>query len=208
MGWTMPCHPVHRFGWRGRGLFLVALVACLLVPVASASANAFEAVQQAYASSPSETVPPCKFSSAELAQAQSEIPNDDQQYGQNLIAAIQLARQQQANGACRAKKHQKAAAATPVGTPVPPSAAPLGPATPLHVGSATAATDSGPPAPILILAILGALVAVAGASLGIARLSGWDPGWVRRSSHSWGEARYRASGIWSEFGDWMRGIPH
>lgn len=184
------------------------LLASLLLPVARAGANAFQAVQLAYASSPSQTIPPCKFSPAELQQAQNSVPNDGQQYDQGLIAAIELARQQRAQGACRASKHHAAAAAAPVGTPTPPGAPPLGRGAPLHVGSATAASNSGLPAPIVILAILGAVLLAAGGALGIARLWGWDPDWLRRSGHAWSEAAYRVSGIWGEFGDWLRGLPH
>lgn len=206
----MPCHPVHRLGRRGRRLLLAALWASLLaslaLPVARAGANAFLAVQQAYASSPSETIPPCKFSPAELQQAESSVPNDDQQYDQGLTAAIELARQERADGACRPKKQRAAKATTPIGTPTPPAAPPVGRGAPLHVGSATAASDSGLPAPIVILAILGALLLAAGAAVGFARAWGWDPDWLRRSRHAWGEAAYRASGIWSEFGDWLRGM--
>jgi len=182
------------------------LLASLLLPVASASANAFQAVQLAYASSPSQTIPPCKFSPAELQQAQNSVPNDGQQYDQGLIAAIELARQQRAQGDCRSSKHHAAAAAAPIGNPTPPAASPLGRGAPLDVGSATAATDSGLPAPIVILLILGGLLLAAGGVLGFARLWGWDPDWLRRTGHSWSEAWYRVSGIWSEFGDWLKGM--
>ena len=176
--------------------------------MARASANAFMAVQNAYASSPSQTITPCEVSAAELQQAQNSVPNDDQQYGQGLIAAIELARQQRADGACRSQKHHTGSEGVPVGTPKPPGAPTLGQGAPLHLGSATAATDSGLPAPIAILAILGGLVLAAGAALWVGRLWGWDPDWLHRSAHAWREASYRVSGIWSEFGDWLRGIPH
>ena len=203
----MPYHPAHVIRRRATLLALAVLVASVLVPVASASANAFTAVEQAYASSPTQTIPPCQFSPGVLAQAQSSVPNDAQQYDQNLIAAIEQARQQRAGGACRPKKHA-AGAIVPVGTPVPPSVPRLGPGTPLHLGSATAPTDSDVPAPIAILAVIMGVFLIAGAALGTARLRGWDPGWLARSRHSWSEAGYRVSGIWSEFGDWLRGVPH
>jgi hypothetical protein len=204
----MPCHPVDRIGRRVSRLLLVALLVSLLVPVARASAGAFTAVEQAYATSPSQTIPPCKFSPGELAQAESSVPNDAQQYDQNLIAAIEQARQARANGACKGKKRGAGNAAAPVGTPAPPPAPPLSRGTPLPVGSATAATDAGLPAPITILAVLAALALIGGAAIGISRLRGLDPAWVARSGHSWREAGYRLSGVWSEFGDWLRGLPH
>jgi hypothetical protein len=85
---------------------------------------------------------------------------------------------------------------------------PLARSTPLYVGSATAPTDSGLPAPIAILAILAALALLAGVAVGLARLRGWDPGWLVRYRHSWREAGYRVSGVWSQFGDRRRRTPH
>ncbi|HWC87236.1 MAG TPA: hypothetical protein VG388_11905 [Solirubrobacteraceae bacterium] len=190
------------------GVLLTVLLVSVLVPVARATASAFTVVQEAYATSPSQTIAPCKFSPGVLAQAQSSVPNDAQQYDQNLIAAIEQARQAQANGACTGKKHGAANANVPVGTPAPPPVPPLGQSTPLRVGSATAATDAGLPAPLTILAILAGLALVAGAAFAVARLRGWEPGWVARWGHSWREAGYRVSGAWSEFGRWVRGITH
>jgi hypothetical protein len=204
----MLCHPVDRLGRRVCRPLLAALLVGLLLPVARASASPFTEVEQAYAGSPSQTIPPCQFSSTVLAQAKSSVPNDTQQYSQILIAAIEQAQQAQASGACSAKKHRATSATVPVGTPAPPSVPPLARSTPLDVGSATAPTDSGLPAPIAILAILAGLALLAGAAVGLARLRGWDPGWVGRYRHSWREAGYRVSGIWSQFGDRRRRTPH
>ena len=187
-----------------RAALFAALLAALAGPVASASANAYQAVERAYAASSTQSIPPCEFSPTELSQAQSSVPNDSQQYNQNLVAAIELARQARADGACKAKHHSAANANVPVGTPAPPSVPPLGSGTPLHVGSATAATDSGLPAPLVILAILGGLTLLLGAVIGLSRVGGRDPRWLERSRHSWQEASYRLPGIWSEFSDRRR----
>jgi hypothetical protein len=200
----MPCHPVDRLGRRLCRLLLAALLAGVLLPVASASASPFTEVEQAYATSPSQTIPPCEFSPSLLAQARSSVPNDAQQYDQSLIAAIEQAQQARASGACSAQKHGAAGATVPVGTPVPPSVPPLGQNTPLRVGSATAPTDSGLPAPLAILAILAAVAVIGGGALGLARLRGWDPAWLGRSGHAWREAGYRVSGI---LGEWLRRAP-
>jgi hypothetical protein len=204
----MPCHPVDRLVRGVCRLLLAALLVSLVLPVARARASAFAEVEQAYGASPSQTIPPCEFSSTVLAQAKSSVPNDAQQYDQNLIAAIEQAQQAQASGTCSAKKHRATSAAVPVGTPAPPSLPALGRSTPLDVGSATAPTDSGLPAPIAVLAVLAGLALLAGAALGLARLRGWDPGRLARYRHSWREAGYRVSGVWSQFGDWLRGLPH
>ena len=200
----MPCHAAHRAA-RGANLLLLAgILTCLLMPVASAGASAFTAVQLAYSSSPTQTIPPCKFSAGELAQARSSVPNDGLQYDEGLIVAIEEAQQQRAGGACRAKNHVAGQAATPVGTPAPPRAQRPGRATPLPLGSPTAATDSGLPAPVAILAVLAGLFLIAGAVLAAARLTGWEPGWLTRSRHSWDEARYRVSGSFSDFAERRR----
>jgi hypothetical protein len=204
MGRAMPCQPDQRLARRASRLVLVGLLAMLVLPVASASASAFTAIARVYAQT--HVIPPCAFSSTELATAQSSIPNDAQQYEQDLIAAIEQARQERADGACGVVKTYVAGvkATLPMGTPVPPSAPRLGRGVPLRAGSPIAATASGPPAPIAIVYILGVLLLAAGAVLITARLRGWDPAWVPRVSHSWREAGYRVSGIWSEFGDWLR----
>ena len=181
----------------------VVLLAILVVPGAGAGADPFTAVEQVYAQT--QVIPPCEFSSRELNQAQSTIPNDDAQYEQDLVAAIEQARQERADGACRATRHVAAKAVTvPVGTPAPPPAAPLGRGTPLVAGSVLAATDSGPPAPFAILEIFGFLFLAATAVLCAARLRGWDPAWTARAGHLWNEAGHRVSGVWSEFGDRLR----
>ncbi|HEY5319080.1 MAG TPA: hypothetical protein VIJ20_13915 [Solirubrobacteraceae bacterium] len=168
------------------------------VPSGSAS------VSQAY--DHSQTIAPCEFSSPELQRAEDSVPNDEMQYDQGYVAAIEQARQQQASGACASGR---TAAVTGTGTssaatPAPPALPPLGQSTALDVGSATAATHSGLPAPIVILMVIGGLLALTAIALGAAHLQGWDPAWAARARHSWSEAGYRASGIWSELDDRLR----
>lgn len=173
----------------------------------SAGGSAFARVQSAFFASASQTIPVCEFSPSDLQQAQSSVPNDEQQYDQSLIAAIQQARQEQAVGGCPKRRPlgpTPAATTTPASTPVPPPVAPLGSDTPLQIGSGTAATDSGLPAPIAILIVLSALVALPLAALGVARLLGWDPARLVRLRHSWAEAGYRLSSLWLAVGDRIR----
>jgi hypothetical protein len=35
-------------------------------------------------------------------------------------------------------------------------------------------------------------------------MRGWDPGWIARMRHGWGEAGFRTTSTWSEFTDWLR----
>ena len=65
-------------------------------------------------------------------------------------------------------------------------------------------SGSGVPAPLVALAILVALLALAGAALGAARWRGWEPAWALRTRHAVGEAGWRATNTWSEFADWVR----
>lgn len=59
--------------------------------------------------------------------------------------------------------------------------------------------------PLLVgLVALGALLVLALALWGLARLRGWDPPFLARVRHAWGEAGYRATSTWSEFTDWLR----
>jgi hypothetical protein len=203
MGRAMPWHPDQRLSRRSTGLVLAALLAILVLPVAKANASAFTAVAQVYAQT--QTIPPCRFSSSELSQAESSVPTDAQQYEQDLVAAIEQARQERADGACVKRRGSAVPAARlPAGTPVPPSVPPLGQSASLNAGSATAAAGSGLPGPVAILVILGVLLVVASAVLWTGRLRGWNPAWLVRAGHSWSEAGYRIAGIWSEFGDWLR----
>jgi len=172
---------------------------------ATSGGGAFTAIQSAFDTSPSQTILPCQFSASELAAAQSSIPTDDQQYDQNLVAALAQARQERADGACSANRQVAATTqGTNATTPLPPAVLPLGGDTRLQIGPATAATDSGLPVPLAILIVLGLLVAALVAALGAARFLGWDPAWAARLRHSLAEAGYRVSGISSAFREWIR----
>ncbi|HWF75102.1 MAG TPA: hypothetical protein VG186_17270 [Solirubrobacteraceae bacterium] len=168
----------------------------------AAVGDPFLAVSNAYALH--HTIAPCSFSPAVLQRAQGSIPNDDRQYDQEFVAAIEQARQEQASGACASTPVSAGASTTPASTPVPPAVAPLGHNTALRVGSPTAATDAGLPAPIIILLVLGGLLGAGGAVLAAARMRGWDPLWAAGVRHSWSEAGYRVSGLWAAFADWFR----
>jgi hypothetical protein len=70
--------------------------------------------------------------------------------------------------------------------------------------SPTSPTDANLPAPILLMATLGILLAAVVGLGALARRSGWEPAWAASWHHAWGEASYRLSGGWAEIVDWWR----
>ena len=57
---------------------------------------------------------------------------------------------------------------------------------------------------VIAFAVLLALLALAALSVVMLNLLGIDPAWLAQSRHALAEARYRAGGVLSEFGDWLR----
>jgi hypothetical protein len=186
----------------------------------------------------------CKFTEKELKDAKSAIPEDNEQYGAPLIAALEDAIAARAQGACNKKKQTPAAPAPNVAPPAsgtqpppppagsaatpgatPPAQAPAAPAqaqeppkpaaepTPapaiaaddsiaLASRSTEVATDA--PFPIVLLAILAGLLALAALTFGVVRWFAWEPAWAVRFRHAAGEAGWRASSTFAEFTDFVR----
>jgi hypothetical protein len=65
-------------------------------------------------------------------------------------------------------------------------------------------SDAGVPAPLVALAVIGALMALAALLYALARWWAWEPRWLVRARHAGAEAGWRASGSWAEFMDWLR----
>lgn len=160
-----------------------------LVP-AAARASAYSDVLHVYQSTGS--IPPCRFSSAELAAALKGIDTYGQQYFADFTEAVQSALAQRASGACTPglTLHLRASGTSTPRAPLP--------------ASVTAATDAGVPAPILAMAALGILLALLAGLGALARSFGWDPQWAAAWRHAWGEASYRVGGGLDEFADWWR----
>ena len=167
------------------------LIAVLAVPVAGAQASTYSRVLRVYENQGS--IPPCQFSSPQLASALKSVDTYGAQYFADFTAAIQSALAARASGECSA-----AASAAPVtarsGGPVPPIAV-------------TGATNASLPAPIALMGVLAGLFVVLGAAYGVSRNRGWDPAWAASWRHAWSEAGYRVGGGWSEFVDWLRSSP-
>jgi hypothetical protein len=105
--------------------------------------------------------------------------------------------------------------ATPAPTPTTATATPqpapsVSPAPAVADGAIlTAATNtqdngSGLPAPLVALAFVALLAALAAAVVGAARWWAVDPQWLQRSRHATSEAGWRTSAAWAEFTDWLR----
>jgi hypothetical protein len=173
-----------------RRIGLVAALVCGLLPLsagAALAANALTKVEAAYAAGGG-AIPACKFSANGLNTALGQIPSDVAQYDADLINAIHQALSARAGGACG-----KQGSASAVGL-VPGSGGGAGsgrrsavvPLRPLGSG-----TQAGIPAPLLILAVLGALALLAAAVWGVGWYLGWDPAWARAWRHAWREAGFR-----------------
>jgi hypothetical protein len=178
-----------------RRVFRLAVAAVAIVAVAlavstpPARASTYTQVLHAYQTHGS--VPPCQFSSQQLESALKGIDTYGAQYFADFTSAVQTALAARAGGAC-APVHAHA---------TPPSQAA---GAPLKLGSVTAPTGAALPAPIVLMAVLGALGAMIGLAGTLAWWRGWSPARAAACRHAFAEAGYRASGTWSEFTDWLR----
>jgi hypothetical protein len=209
---------------------LIAVLLALLAAAPAAQANAFKDIFGAYRTTG--TVNACKWSAKQLADAKRQVPNDIDQYAPDFPAALDDAIQKRASGAC-SKSAAAPATSTPAATPpaqptattgVPPGTTPAAPTAnaqapqpapasqpaPAVADNAVLAasksrnSDAGIPAPLVALAIIGALMALAALLYGLARWWAWEPHWLVRWRHAGAEAGWRASGAWAEFTDWVR----
>jgi hypothetical protein len=64
--------------------------------------------------------------------------------------------------------------------------------------------SSGVSTAAIVLAALGAALALGALAWALVRLSGVEPRWTVELRASLAEAGYRASATWAELGDWMR----
>lgn len=60
------------------------------------------------------------------------------------------------------------------------------------------------PAALVALMVLGVVLAIGLLAWAVARWLALDPRWMRRWRHAGREAAYRASGVWTDFADWVR----
>lgn len=143
-------------------------LALALLPTATAGASVYTDVLHVYQLNGS--IPPCRFSSAQLSAALKQIDTYGQQYFADFSGAIQNALTARAAGACSAAALHPASSAlhAPAGVPAPPLPA-----------SVRTPTDSNLPAPILVMTVLVVLVAVVLAVRAVVVATGFTD-WLRR----------------------------
>lgn len=170
-----------------KGAAIILLMAGL-VAAPAAGASPYSQVLQAYQSTGS--VPPCRFSSLQLAAALHGIDTYGQQYFADFSDAVQSALAARAAGACVPGTHRALAVGPAPQAPLP--------------ASATPATGANLPLPLLALAGLTLLLVIAVGTNAVLRNGGWDPGWTAAWRHAWGEAGYRMSGRLADLTDRRR----
>jgi hypothetical protein len=172
---------------------ILLLLAVLALPASSAAASIYSQVLHAYQTDGS--VPPCQFSSQQLDHALKGIDTYGAQYFQDFTSAIQAALTSRASGRC-APTH---------GIVLPAAAGQAqSPSRPLALGPVGAATSSSVPAPILLLALLGLLIALTAAVGSFVWWRGWSAAWAASWTHAWSETGYRFHNGWLDFRDWLR----
>ena len=90
----------------------------------------------------------------------------------------------------------------PAAEPAPAQAIAADDSIALASRSTEVATDA--PFPIVLLAIVAGLLALAALAFGVVRWFAWEPAWAVRFRHAAGEAGWRASSTFSEFTDFVR----
>jgi hypothetical protein len=210
---------------------LISVLLALLAVAPAAQANAFKDIFGTYRRSG--TVDACKWSAKQLADAKRQVPNDIDQYAPDFPNALDDALQKRASGACSKTAAAAPATSTPASAPpasptattgVPPGTTPAAPGSSspapqpaptskpapavadnaILAASKSRSSDAGIPAPLVALAVIGALMALAAALYALARWWAWEPRWLVRWRHAGAEAGWRASGSWAEFMDWVR----
>ena len=208
---------------------IAALGAALAVSLAAAPgalANDFERVYDDFKKSG--TVHPCKFSDKQLDNAAKQTPPDIEQYVPSFLDALESAREKREE--CRTGNAPQQAEPAPApapatgappaggapapGAPAPTTAAPPPapeplPAEPKITGvpsppAKATERESGTPAPVWILAALGALAALAALAGAAAWWLGLSPAWLASLRSSFAEAGERFSDFGLEFVDWVR----
>src|SRR5215212_4915007 len=95
--------------------------------------------------------------------------------------------------------------ARPGAAPTPPPVAqPAGGEPASDVAASASASKADTPLPLVVLAIIGAILLLAGLFAWFARFMGWGFETLEPARHTWREAGWRTENVISEFADWLR----
>jgi hypothetical protein len=173
----------------------VLAVALVAVLPAAARANGIGPVQSYY--TVHGAVPACRFTARVLATALKAAEDPyDAEYNEQETIDIQAALSAAAGRHCATRKTGRLAQ-LPTLPPLPGGAD--GPP-----AAVTAATGAGLPAPIVIVGVLAAVLALAGGIVALVDIRGWEPAWFADLRHASAEARYRTELAWAELTDRLR----
>ena len=209
--------------------FMLAILVSLTV-VSSARADLFTDVLKDYVAD--SRLDACTYTQDQLKKLKDLVPVDQNAYSADFVAALDDAIARRAEGACDKAKQAKqtgagAAPAPSAGAPpssptskapVPPGSAEPPPtpveqpapapetvtAAPIAIVANETDPASDAPFPVLALAIMLGILALAGLLIGTARWRAWQPAWADRVRHAAAEAGWRASSTWAEFTDFVR----
>jgi hypothetical protein len=206
-------------------------LALSLLPASPALAgSAFDEVLKDYQSDGQ--IDACSHSDKTLRDAGHQIPNDIEQYAPDFPEALSQALRERASGACDKSKGggtgTTAAASGGTGAPrggaggggtssapapsakagaaptPPPVAKPAGGELAADVPASASASKADTPLPLVLLAIIGAILLLAGLFAWFARFMGWGFEGLEPARHTWREASWRTENTISEFADWLR----
>jgi hypothetical protein len=203
-------------------------LALSLLPASAAMAgSAFDEVLKDYQSDGQ--IDACSHSEKTLRDAQHQIPNDIEQYAPDFPDALSQALRERASGACDKSKGATTTSSTttpsassgggsgggtptaptpstkPGAAPAPPGLAkPAGGELAASVPASASASKADTPLPLILLAILGAILLAVGLFALFARVMGWGFDWAQPAWHTWREAGWRTESTFSEFADWLR----
>jgi cobalamin biosynthesis Mg chelatase CobN len=200
----------------------------LLTTSGALAATAFDEVLKDYQKDGQ--IDTCAHSEQTLRNAQRQVPNELGQYAPDFPQALSAALRERAAGKCDKSSNAggsttstqssggtaagggssttggKSAVTTPAPKPgaPPPVTPPAGGELASSVQYSATASTAGPPAPLIVLAILGAILLIGGLFALVARFMGWGFEGLQPTWHTWREAGWRTENILSEFGDWLR----
>ena len=142
------------------------------LPTAGLAAGVYQQVLRVYEREA--MIPPCRFTSVQLQTALTGVDTYGAQYFADFTQAIQAALTSRAAGECSGSARAGGASASGSAS-ASGGASGRGRAAPL--GPLTAATSSGVPAPLLVLAALAVALALLGAFTAVARTRSWNAAW-------------------------------